>query len=142
MRAVLFWALALLPAVARLAAAQASLRFHGDGALRIIQLTDLHVGEGPPDARTLHVRLVSALLFLEAPLQRGSLPPEECRQRAHQDLIAVAAVILSRAFWIPLTRSAAGPSYASAATRLPACGLLNHTLLMHQGLRQPSTAQR
>lgn len=62
MRAVLWWALALLPA---LAAAQTSLCFKDDRTLRIVQLTDLHVGEGPADADTLH--LIERVLEDEQP---------------------------------------------------------------------------
>lgn len=78
MRAVLWWAAALLPA---LAAAQTSLRFKDDRTLRIVQLTDLHVGEGPADADTLHVRPVSALVCLEAPLDVEALPRAGCAEQ-------------------------------------------------------------
>lgn len=82
MRAVLFWALALLSFLGRLAAAQTSLRFNGD-VLRIVQLTDLHVGEGPADADTLQVRRLSALVFLEAPLHWEALLLHESRGRSY-----------------------------------------------------------
>ncbi|KAL4452418.1 hypothetical protein ABPG75_008080 [Micractinium tetrahymenae] len=65
MRAVLFWAVALLPALTGLVAAQATLRFDDSGALRIVQLADVHVGEGAADAHT--VQLVRRVLAAERP---------------------------------------------------------------------------